>query len=196
MALRILGTAPPAFRLAAQRTLLRPPERRDWRVWAQLRAESRAFLTPWEPTWSADSLTRSAFYRRLQRYAADWRQDMGYSFLLFRLDDDALLGGIGLTNVRRGVAESASLGYWVGERFAHQGYMTEGLQLVLNFAFQRARLHRVEAACLPHNAASRGLLLKSAFREEGYARGYLCIDGRWQDHVLFAILREEWSPQR
>jgi [ribosomal protein S5]-alanine N-acetyltransferase len=196
MALRILGTSPPAFRLAAQRALLRPPERRDWRVWAQLRGDSRAFLTPWEPTWSADSLTRSAFYRRLQRYGADWRQDLGYSFLLFRLDDDALLGGIGLTNVRRGVAESASLGYWVGERFARQGYMTEGLQLVLNFAFQRARLHRVEAACLPHNAASRGLLLKSGFREEGYARGYLCIDGRWQDHVLFAILREEWSAQR
>jgi len=196
MALRILGTAPPAFRITTQRSLLRPPERRDWRAWAQLRGESRAFLTPWEPTWSADSLTRSAFHRRLQRYAADWRQDFGYSFLLFRLEDDALLGGIGLTNVRRGVAESASLGYWVGERFARQGYMTEGLQLVLNFAFQRARLHRVEAACLPHNAASRGLLLKSGFREEGYARGYLCIDGRWQDHVLFAILREEWTPPR
>jgi len=195
MALRILGTGgPPAFRVAAQRTLLRPPERRDWRAWAQLRSESRAFLTPWEPTWSADSLTRSAFYRRLQRYASDWRQDLGYSFLLFRLEDDALLGGIGLTNVRRGVAESASLGYWVGERYARQGYMTEGLQLVLNFAFLRARLHRIEAACLPHNAASRGLLLKSGFREEGYARGYLCIDGRWQDHVLFAILREEWAP--
>ena len=196
MALRILGTAPPAFRLAAQRALLRPPERRDWRAWAQLRGDSRAFLTPWEPTWSADSLARSAFYRRLQRYGTDWRQDLGYSFLLLRLEDDALLGGIGLTNVRRGVAESASLGYWVGERFARQGYMTEGLQLVLNFAFQRARLHRVEAACLPHNAASRGLLLKSGFREEGYARGYLCIDGRWQDHVLFAILRDEWTPQR
>jgi [ribosomal protein S5]-alanine N-acetyltransferase len=196
MALRILGTTPPAFRLATQRALLRPPERRDWRAWAQVRGDSRAFLAPWEPTWSADSLTRSAFYRRLQRYGTDWRQDLGYSFLLFRLEDDALLGGIGLTNVRRGVAESASLGYWVGERFARQGYMTEGLQLVLNFAFQRARLHRVEAACLPHNAASRGLLLKSGFREEGYARGYLCIDGRWQDHVLFAILREEWTPQR
>jgi ribosomal-protein-alanine N-acetyltransferase len=192
---RILGTAPPAFRLSAQRTLLRPPERRDWRQWTQVRGESRAFLTPWEPTWSADALTRGAFVRRLGRYAADWRQDVGYSFLLFRLDDDALLGGIGLTNVRRGVAESASLGYWIGERFARQGYMTEGLQLVLAFAFQRARLHRVEAACLPHNAASRGLLSKSGFREEGYARGYLCIDGRWQDHVLFGTLRDEWTPR-
>ncbi|HXQ50865.1 MAG TPA: GNAT family protein [Stellaceae bacterium] len=192
---RILGAVPPAFRLTGQRVLLRAPERRDWRAWAELRGESRAFLTPWEPTWSSDALTRAAFNRRLARYAADWRGDQGYSFLLFRLEDETLLGGIGLTNVRRGVAESASLGYWVGERHARKGYMTEGLQLVLSFAFQRARLHRVEAATLLHNVASRGLLVKSGFREEGHARGYLCIDGRWQDHVLFGILREEWVPK-
>ncbi len=192
---RILGTVPPAYRHTGQRVLLRAPERRDWRKWAELRGESRAFLAPWEPTWSTDALTRTAFNRRLARYAADWRQDQGYSFLLFGLEDDALLGGIGLTNVRRGVAESGSLGYWIGERHARQGFMAEGLQLVLAFAFQRARLHRVEAACLPHNQASRGLLNKSGFREEGYARGYLCIDGKWQDHVLFAMLRDEWVPK-
>ena len=105
-----------------------------------------------------------------------------------------MLGGISLTNVRRGVAETCSFGYWIGERHARQGYMTEGLQLVLAFAFDALRLHRVEAACLPHNAPSRGLLLKSGFREEGYAREYLCIDGRWQDHVLFALLKEDWAP--
>ena len=193
---RLLGAAPPAFRLTGQRVLLRAPERRDWQEWAELRGASRNFLTPWEPSWAADALTRAAFHRRLARYAADWRSDQGYSFLLFRLADDALLGGIGITNVRRGVAESCSLGYWVGERHAHQGYMTEGLQLVLAFAFQRARLHRVEAACLPHNTPSRRLLLKSGFHEEGYARGYLCIDGRWQDHVLFAILRDHWLPSK
>jgi ribosomal-protein-alanine N-acetyltransferase len=190
---RLLGTAPPNFRLAGRRVVLRAPERRDWQPWAQLRGESRAFLTPWEPSWSGDALSRGAFHRRLARYAVDWRTDQGYSFLLFRLEDDALVGGIGLTNVRRGVAETGSLGYWVGERHARKGYMTEGLQLVLAFAFDRARLHRVEAACLPHNEASRRLLLKSGFRLEGQARAYLCIDGRWQDHVLFGLLREEWT---
>ncbi|HUZ71943.1 MAG TPA: GNAT family N-acetyltransferase [Stellaceae bacterium] len=192
--LRLLGAIPPAFRLTGRSTVLRPPERRDWQEWAELRGESRAFLTPWEPTWSADALTRAAFHRRLARYAADWRADQGYSFLLYRLSDDALLGGIGLSNVRRGVAETASLGYWIGERHARKGSMTDGLQLALAFAFQRARLHRVEAACLPHNVPSRRLLLRSGFREEGYARAYLCIDGRWQDHVLFALLRDEWTP--
>jgi ribosomal-protein-alanine N-acetyltransferase len=190
---RFFGIAPPSLRLTGDRVMLRPPERGDWEEWAGLRSESRRFLTPWEPSWAPDSLSRAAFRRRLQRYAIDWRTDQGYSFFLHRLEDGALVGGIGLSNVRRGVAETGSLGYWVGERHARRHYMTQALQLMLGFSFQRLKLHRVEAACLPHNAPSRGLLLKSGFREEGYAREYLCIDGRWQDHVLFALLREEWS---
>jgi [ribosomal protein S5]-alanine N-acetyltransferase len=190
---RLFGTAPPPFRLAGRRTVLRAPDRLDWRAWAELRHASRTFLTPWEPSWGEDALTRTAFRRRLARYALEWHSDQGYTFLLFRLEDDALLGGISLTNVRRGVAESASVGYWVGEAHAHQGYMFEGLALTLKFAFERLRLHRVEAACLPQNVPSRGLLLKSGFREEGYAREYLCIDGKWQDHVLFGILGSDWT---
>jgi ribosomal-protein-alanine N-acetyltransferase len=192
---RLFGTAPPPFRLLGRRTELRAPERQDWQPWAELRHASRAFLAPWEPSWSDDALSRGAFRRRLARYALEWHSDQGYTFLLFRHEDDALLGGISLTNVRRGVAESCSIGYWVGAPYARQGYMTEGLDLTLKFAFERLRLHRLEAACLPHNAPSRGLLLKAGFREEGYAREYLCIDGKWQDHVLFGMLASDWRPR-
>lgn len=192
---RLFGTAPPPFRLAGKRAALRAPDRNDWQQWAELRSASRAFLAPWEPTWSDDALSRAAFKRRLGRYALEWHSDQGYTFLLFRLEDEALVGGISLTNVRRGVAESCSIGYWIGQRFARQGFMTEGLELSLKFAFERLRLHRVEAACLPHNGPSRGLLLKTGFREEGYAREYLCIDGKWQDHVLFGLLASEWRPR-
>lgn len=189
---RFFGTAPPPFSLMGKRVLLRAPERQDWQEWAVLRSASRAFLTPWEPIWSEDALSRAAFRRRLARYALEWHSDQGYTFLLFRAADNSLLGGISLTNVRRGVAETSSVGYWIGERYARQGYMTEGLALTLKFAFEQLRLHRVEAACLPHNVASRGVLTKSGFREEGYAREYLCIDGKWQDHVLFGLLAGEW----
>jgi ribosomal-protein-alanine N-acetyltransferase len=192
---RLFGTAPPPFRLTGKRTELRAPERLDWQQWAELRSGSRNFLAPWEPSWSDDALSRAAFRRRLARYALEWHSDQGYTFLLFRREDEVLLGGISLTNVRRGVAESCSIGYWVGARFARHGYMTEGLELTLKFAFERLRLHRLEAACLPHNAPSRGLLLKAGFREEGYAREYLCIDGKWQDHVLFGLLASEWRPK-
>ena len=93
--------------------------------------------------------------------------------------------------MRRGVSETASLGYWVGEPFARQGYMTRALPLVLDFSFDRLRLHRVEAACLPTNMPSRSLLTRAGFHQEGYARQYLCIAGKWQDHLLFAILHDD-----
>ncbi|MDE2230103.1 MAG: GNAT family N-acetyltransferase [Alphaproteobacteria bacterium] len=192
---RFFGAAPPPFRLVGPRVALRTPEREDFEEWAKLRAESRSFLAPFEPTWPADAVSRAGFRRRLQRYAVDWRSDQGYSFVLVRRADRALLGGISLSNVRRGVAETASLGYWIGERFARHGYMTDGLKLALAFAFERLRLHRIEAACLPNNQASRRLLLKSGFREEGYAKEYLSIDGRWQDHVLFGLVAGEWAPR-
>ncbi|MBV9523595.1 MAG: GNAT family N-acetyltransferase [Alphaproteobacteria bacterium] len=192
---RLFNLQPPPLRLVGERIILRAPERGDWQIWADLRGESRSFLTPWEPSWPSDALSRASFRRRIARYAMDWRTDQGYSLFLFRRADEAILGGIGLSHVRRGVAETASLGYWIGERHARQGYMSEALRLTLDFAFHKLRLHRVEAACLPTNVPSRALLRKVGFREEGYAEKYLCIDGKWQDHTLFALLREEW-PKR
>jgi [ribosomal protein S5]-alanine N-acetyltransferase len=179
------------FRLAGDRIFLRPPERSDYDEWASLRARSRNFLTPWEPSWPPDALSRTSFRARITRYAEDWRTDQGYNFFIFR-SDETLVGGLGLSNIRRGVAETASLGYWTGEPYARQGFMTAALPLVLDFAFERLRLHRVEAACLPTNAPSRSLLMRTGFQQEGYARHYLLIDGKWQDHLLFAILREDW----
>ena len=187
------ASQPPPLRLEGGRVHLRPPTRGDWPGWAELRAESREFLKPWEPSWPGDALSRSAFRRRLARYALDWRDDEGYSFFLFRNDDGRLLGGIGLSNLRRGVAETASLGYWTGLPHARLGYMAEAIRLTLTYAFDRLGLHRIEAACLPSNGPSRSLLAKMHFREEGYAKRYLCIDGRWQDHVLYALLVEEWQ---
>ena len=170
---------------------IRPPERGDYEAWATLRAQSRDFLSPWEPTWPPDALSRGSFRARIARYAEDWRGDQGYNFFIFQ-PDETLVGGVGLSNMRRGVAETASLGYWVGAPHARCGYMTAALPLVLDFSFDRLRLHRVEAACLPTNVPSRALLLRTGFAEEGYARRYLLIDGKWQDHLLFAILREDW----
>jgi ribosomal-protein-alanine N-acetyltransferase len=179
------------FRLVGERVFLRSPERGDYEEWASLRARSRDFLTPWEPTWPPDALSRANFRARISRYAEDWRTDQSYNFFIFS-SDEVLTGGIGLSNMRRGVAETASLGYWIGEPFARQRYMTAALPLVLDFAFDRLRLHRVEAACLPTNVPSRALLLRTGFQQEGYARNYLLIDGKRQDHLLFAILREDW----
>ncbi|MCG8356359.1 MAG: GNAT family N-acetyltransferase [Kiloniellales bacterium] len=177
------------------RVYLRPPRQRDWRLWSQVREESREFLVPWEPTWPYDALTRGSFRRRVRAYNQEMRQGSGFSFLVFRKQDDMLMGGATLSNIRRGVAQTASLGYWIGERYARQGYMTEALSAVLDFGFDHLGMHRVEAACLPHNEASRTLLMKLGFVEEGYARQFLRINGSWQDHLLFAILRNDARHQ-
>lgn len=191
MQLPFRSSATRGLKLKYRRVFLRPARPNDWREWAALRAESRDFLVPWEPSWSSDSLSRAAFRRRLRSHEAEWQRGTGYSFLMFNAEDDALLGGVSLSNVRRGVAQSASLGYWVGRRFARQGYMTEGLTAALDFAFDRLALHRIEAACLPGNQASQALLRKIGFQEEGYSRQYLRINGRWQDHRVFAVLQSD-----
>ena len=167
---------------------LRAPQMSDYSEWTTLREASRAFLTPWEPTWPSDDLSRSAFRRRLRRYAEDQRADTSYAFFLFRKSDDSLAGGLTLANIRRGVAQAGSLGYWIGEPFARRGLMTGALHGLMPFAFGSLRLHRLEAACIPSNAASIRLLEKMGFSREGYAREYLCINGLWQDHLLFARL--------
>jgi ribosomal-protein-alanine N-acetyltransferase len=171
--------------------VLRAPQMTDHAEWAALREESRDFLTPWEPIWPSDDLTRAAFRRRLKRYAEDQRTDQAYAFLIFRTKDDALVGGITLANLRRGVAQAGSIGYWVGARYARQGYMTAAMRALVPFAFDTLRLHRLEAACIPTNAASIALLEKSGFTREGYAREYLCINGVWADHLLYARLRTD-----
>ncbi len=174
---------------------LRYPRVGDYLQWSRLRGESRTFLEPWEPVWATDELSKGAFRRRLKRYQRETRQDTAYAFFVFRARDDALLGGCTLSNVRRGVTQSCALGYWIGERFARQGYMFDAVRALLPFIFSTLGLHRIEAACLPANQASRNLLAKAGFREEGLARRYLLINGDWKDHVLFALLADE-APLR
>lgn len=173
---------------------LRAPQMADFPEWAALREASRAFLSPWEPTWPHDDLTRGAFRRRLKRYAEDLRSDQAYPFFLFRKSDSALVGGLTLANIRRGVAQAGSLGYWMGQRYAGRGYMTAAVGALLPFAFGALRLHRLEAACIPTNVASIRLLEKTGFAREGFAREYLCINGTWQDHLLYGLLRDDPLP--
>lgn len=175
-------------RVEGARLYLRPPELKDHTEWARLRSASRAFLTPWEPTWAEDELTRAAFRFRLRRYAEDIREGRSYPFLTFRRDDDTLIGGITVSRVQRGVAQMCSIGYWVGEPFQGQGYTTDAVATVVRYCFEDLGLHRVEAACQPHNSASRRVLVKAGFTEEGLARRYLKIDGDWRDHVLYGII--------
>jgi ribosomal-protein-alanine N-acetyltransferase len=192
---RTAGLAESMGAVEGDRVALRTPQMSDFPEWAALREQSRAFLKQWEPIWPVDDLTRGAFRRRLKRYAEDQRSDQAYSYFIFRKADNVLVGGITLANVRRGVAQAGSIGYWIGEPFAREGMMTDALATLIPFSFATLRLHRLEAACIPTNTASIRLLEKSGFEREGYARQYLCINGIWQDHLLYARIKDD-PPHR
>ena len=176
-------------RIETERLTLRPPVHADFRAWTALRSDSADFLQPWEPVWSPDHLTRRAFTNRV--YWAERSLDDGSALPLFlvRRADDTLLGAITLDNIRRGPAQAGTTGYWIGAPFARHGYMREAIQGVVHHAFTVMDLSRIEAACLPENVASRGLLEKTGYKYEGVAQSYLQIAGRWRNHVLYANLR-------
>ena len=178
-------------KLETERLTLRPPTHSDFREWARLRQDSADYLIPWEPSWAMDHLTRKAFTNRVYWAQRSVSNDTALPLFLFHRQDQRLLGAITLDNIRRGPAQAGTLGYWTGQAFARQGYMREAIGAVVHHAFTRLDLSRIEAACLPENAASRGLLESSGFKYEGVAQSYLQINGRWRTHVLYASLRSD-----
>lgn len=188
--LRAVGLAyDPPEPIIGRKVTLRVPDMADFEGWARLRGASRDFLVPWEPAWPPDDLTRPAFRRRVARYRQDWREDQGYALFVYRNEDGALVGGITLTNIRRGVAQTVSLGYWMGEAFAGKGYMAAGVRTLIPYAFGALGFRRIEAACVPTNEASVRLLERVGFTREGLARQYLCINGAWMDHTLYGLVK-------
>ena len=177
------------LRLETERLTLRPPRHADYEQWATLRRESRDFLQPWEPTWAPDHLTRRAFTARVAWARRSIAGGSAVPLFLIRRIDGALVGAITLDNVRRGPAQSATTGYWTGQAHARQGFMREALEAVVHHAFTGLDLSRIEAGCLPENAASRRLLESCGYKYEGVAQAYLQINGRWRNHVLYANLR-------
>lgn len=178
-------------RIETERLTLRLPVMGDFRAWSDLRRASAGFLTPWEPEWASDHLTRKAFANRVYWSQRAVGNDTALPLFVIRREDATLVGAITLDNIRRGPAQAGTLGYWIGESHARQGYMHEAIRALAHYAFDRLDISRLEAACLPENRASRALLEKCGFKYEGVAQSYLQIDGRWRTHVLYAALRAD-----
>jgi ribosomal-protein-alanine N-acetyltransferase len=178
-------------RIETERLTLRQPLLSDYRAWSGLRAQSADFLVPWEPSWAGDHLSRKGFTNRVSWAQRALSAGTAVPLFLLRREDDVLLGAITLDNIRRGPAQSGTLGYWIGAPHARQGYMREAITALVHHAFERLDISRIEAACLPENTASRGVLEKCGFKYEGVAQSYLQINGRWRTHVLYAALRPD-----
>jgi ribosomal-protein-alanine N-acetyltransferase len=178
-------------KLETERMTLRPPIHGDFRAWAALRRESEGFLSPWEPTWARDHLSRKAFTNRVYWAQRSIANGTAVPLFLIRRADQALLGAITLDNIRRGPAQAGTTGYWIGQPHARQGLMKEAIEAVVHYAFRTLDLSRIEAGCLPENTPSRRLLEQCGYKYEGVAQSYLQINGRWRNHVLYANLRND-----
>jgi ribosomal-protein-alanine N-acetyltransferase len=181
--------------LSGPRLTLRPPQPRDYDEWRRVRYESRDFLRPFEPRWSETDLSKPVYLARIKRGREEARKGTDYAFFVYLRSEEReeLAGGITLSNIRRRAAQFVNLGYWMSHEHAGKGLMTEAVAVVIPFAFGTLGLHRIHAAFLPGNVASRRVLEKNGFKEEGYAENYLQIDGRWCDHVLFGLTRERYE---
>lgn len=176
--------------------MLRLPQMSDYDAWYALRHASRDFLKPFEPRWTEADLGRRVFAMRVKRARVEAEEGTDYSFFVFLRQEQTLVGGITLSNIRRRAAQFVNLGYWMGQQYAGQGLMTDAVAASLPFVFDTLDLHRVHAAFLPGNIASRRVLEKNGFVEEGFAERYLQIDGRWEDHVLFGLTKERYETAR
>lgn len=185
----LLGKRP--VRISTERLILRLPAHSDFRAWSSLRSASAEFLTPWEPSWARDHLTRKSYTNRVYWAQRSVKNGSAVPLFLELRGEGTLLGAITLDNIRRGPSQAGTLGYWIGAAHARKGFMREAIEALVHYAFTTLDLSRVEAACLPENTASRGVLEKSGFKYEGVAQSYLQINGRWRNHVLYANLRSD-----
>ena len=181
----------PKINIETENLTMRLPQIIDRDEWINLRRKSADFLMPWEPNWQDDHLTKKSFGQRVEWARKSVQNNTAIPLFIIRRSDQLLVGAITLDNIRRGPAQTATIGYWTGEPYIRQGLMGDALPAVVNYAFEMLDLSRIEAACLPKNLASRRVLEKSGFKYEGVAQSYLQISGRWRNHVLYANLRND-----
>lgn len=192
LARSIAGRFPNQY-LLGSRVYIRSPKRKDWKEWVALRRNSYKFLKEWEPFWDLSDCNRTSYMRQLKMQKIKSANDQGYSFLCFDIEDNTLLGGINISNVQRGIMQTANIGYWLGEKYTKKGYMIESLEIIFPFLFDQMKLNRIQAFTLPENSSSRNLLVKLKFKEEGLIRNCMKINDVWRDHLLYSKLAKEYS---
>jgi [ribosomal protein S5]-alanine N-acetyltransferase len=176
------------------RTTIRLLELRDATDMLALRVSNDGFLRPFEPAKPPGFLTLEAQRREIEIGIRSRMSDRSYSFGIFDAEG-RLVGRIALSNIVRGAWQNATLGYFVGHEYNGRGHCTDAVALVLAFAFEDVGLHRVQAGVMPRNGASAKVLVRNGFRFEGLAPDYLRINGRWEDHHIYAITSERWGTR-
>ncbi|WP_114195144.1 ribosomal protein S5-alanine N-acetyltransferase [Edaphovirga cremea] len=189
-------SASPKVRLTTDRLVVRLVHERDAHRLAEYYAENRAFLKPWEPIRDESHCYPSGWQARLGLITDLQKQGSAYYFILLDADENDVIGVANFSNVLRGSFHACFLGYSLGEKWQGKGLMYEALESAIRYMQRQQRMHRIMANYMPHNQRSGNLLTRLGFEREGYAKDYLLIDGKWQDHILTALTNTEWMPPR
>ncbi len=171
--------------LKSEKVFLRQPKAEDFEELTRLYKSSRKFHRGLVQT----PINEKAF----EKYLAHSQLEVNEFFLICKNNDGAIVGSINLSQIFRGNFKNAYLGYYLGEKFTRQGFMTEAVKILLQFAFRELMLHRIEANVQPQNAASIAVLQRMSFTKEGFSPKYLKVGGRWRDHERWAIIVEDWK---
>lgn len=185
------------LRLYGRRVMLRPLTPADFASWSDVRLRNEKWLLPWEPSRLANqgdpSRDRDVFAARCNARDRDRQLGLAYAFGMFV--DGALAGEVNLNNLVRGAQQAGTVGYWIDQARAGNGFTAEGVCVLMRFAFEQLRLHRLEICIIPRNDNSRRVMDKLRLREEGTAVRFLEINGIWEDHVRYGVTVEEWHER-
>jgi ribosomal-protein-alanine N-acetyltransferase len=183
--------------LAGRRVRLRHLRENDYEEWFEVRTRNRDWLLPWEPRPAGapyPSEDRASFVARCAMRERERQLGTAYAFGMFV--QGSLRGEVTLSGIQRGPFQSSYVGYWIDRMQAGHGYVPEAVVLIFRFGFEDLGLHRMQVSIIPRNRPSRRVAQKLWLRGEGIALRYLEIDGRWEDHVRYAITAEEWFERR
>jgi [ribosomal protein S5]-alanine N-acetyltransferase len=172
--------------------VLRPARLADAHAWREIRIRNAAWLRPWEATEPEKSLYQSSLGTYLHMLAGAYRERLqrrGLSWVI--VFGDELAGQLTVGSIVRGSNRSALIGYWIDQKFAGRGIVPTALAMAVDHSFKVVGLHRLEAGIQPENHASRRVMEKLGFHEEGLRRGLVHINGAWRDHLCYALTAEE-----
>lgn len=181
--------------ITTQRLFLRLASQEDIPQILKYYIKNKSYLTTFYPLWSVDFFTEEYWQNQVESHSLEFINDLSIKLFIFPVTDPTIIiGNLNFSNFVRSSAQFCNVGYSLAEAEQGKGYMTEALKAAIQYIFQESNIHRIMANYMPHNQRSGNLLKRLGFVVEGYAKDYLLINGKWEDHILTSLTNSSWQP--
>ena len=181
--------------ITTQRLFLKLASQEDIPQIIKYYIKNKSYLTPFYPMWPVDFFTEEYWQNQVESHSREFINDLSIKLFIFPVTDPTIIiGNLNFSNFVRSSAQFCNVGYSLAEAEQGKGYMTEALKAAIQYTFQELNIHRIMANYMPHNQRSGNLLKRLGFVVEGYAKDYLLINGKWEDHILTSLTNFSWQP--